>query len=114
MRDRLVLRFEQGEKPQQKYERFLRLPRPIREEVLKLAVRRNVERSAAVEFQLLLDGVSKDVIPEAVHLADVLDTNSFETSIDDPQGPAGIFLTASRLNHSCVPNADYFCWDETG
>ena len=113
MRDQLVLRFEQGEKPQQKYRRFSRLPRPIQEEILKLAVLRDVERSTAVGLELLLDGVREDVIPKVLHLEDVLNTNAFGTVIDDQQTPAGVFLTASRLNHSCVPNADHFCGNES-
>ncbi|KAL9126250.1 MAG: hypothetical protein Q9217_004663, partial [Psora testacea] len=113
IRDQLVLRYEQGEKPQQKYRRFLRLPTPIQEEVLKLAVLQDVKRSMAAGLKLLLDGVSKDVIAKVMHLEDVLSTNAFEIVVDDPQTPAGLFLTASRLNHSCVPNADRFCGNES-
>lgn len=114
MRDRLVLRFEQGEKLQQIYRRFERLPRPIQEEVLKLAVLREVKRSAAVALNLLLEGVGEDVIPIMMHLENVLNTNAFENVVDDPQPPAQLFLTASRINHSCVPNAEQFCGDELG
>ena len=112
MRDRLVLRFKQGEKLQQIYRRFERLPRPIQDEVLKLAVLQDVERSTAVGIKLLLDGVGEDVIPKVMHLADVLSTNAFEIIIDHPQSPGGLFLTASHMNHSCVPNADRFYGDE--
>lgn len=114
MRDQLILRFEQGEEPQQIYRRFLRLPRLIQEEVLKLAARRDVERSMVVGHMLLLKGVRKDVIPKVMHLEDVLNTNAFDTVLDDPESPVGLFLTASRLNHSCLPNADHFCGDELG
>ena len=114
MRDRLVLRFEQGEMPQKNYRRFEKLPQPIQEEVLKLAVLQNVKRSMLVALILLHDGVKKDVKAEMMYLDDVLNTNAFETVIDDPQSPAGLFLNASRVNHSCVPNADHFCGDEPG
>ena len=114
MRDRLVLRFKHGEEPQQIYRRFLRLSRPIQEEVLKLAALRDVERSMALEHNLLLNGVKQDVIPEIIHLVDVLRTNAFATVISDPQPPGGLSLTASRMNHSCVPNADHFFGDELG
>ena len=114
MRDRLVLRFEQGEKLQQIYRRFERLSRPIQDEILKLAVLQGIERSTAVGIKLSLDGVGEDVIPKAMHLADVLRTNAFGIIIGHPQSPGGLFLTASRMNHSCVPNADQFCGDELG
>ena len=113
IRDRFVLRYEQGEKPQQTYRRFLRLPTPVQEEVLKLATLRHVKRSMAVGFNLLLDRVSGDVIAKIMHLEDVLSTNALKIVVDDPQTPAGLCLTASRLNHSCVPNADRFCGNES-
>ena len=114
MRDQLVLHFERGKEPQQEYDKFLRLSRLIQEEVLKLAVVRDVERSMAVGLKLMLEGVRGDVIPKVLHLQDILATNAFESVIDDPESPGGLFLTASRINHSCVPNADHFCGDELG
>ena len=114
MRDQLVLGVEQGQELQQIYRRFERLPRPIQEEVLKLAVVPNVERSMAVGHYLLIKGVRQDVIPKVLHLVDILNTNAFKGVIDDSQSRAELFLTASRINHSCVPNADHFFGDESG
>ncbi|KAL9101480.1 MAG: hypothetical protein Q9163_003251 [Psora crenata] len=113
MRDKVVLRYEEREKPQQRYHRFLRLPTPIQKEVLKLAVLRDIERATSVGLILLLDGVEEDVIAKIIHLEDVLSTNAFGIVVDDPRTPAGLCLTPSRLNHSCVPNAEHFCGNES-
>ena len=114
MRDRLVLRYDCREELQQIYRRFERLPRRIQEEVLKLAAVENVERATEMRYNLLREGVRQDVIPKMMHLEDILKTNAFATGIQDAQLPAGLFLTASRINHSCIPNADNFFGDESG
>jgi hypothetical protein len=57
--------------------------------------------------KLILDGERRGNIPKIMHLDAVLSSNAFSLSLDDPKSPAGLFLNASRLNHSCVPNADY-------
>jgi hypothetical protein len=54
MCDPLVLRYEKDEEPQQTYRRFLRLPPLIREEILKLAVRR--DSVAAIEVRVKISG----------------------------------------------------------
>lgn len=119
MRDRLVLRYDRREKLQQLYRRFERLPRPIQEEVVKLAKVRDVEKSMAVGHYLLSKGVRQDVIPRIMHLVDILKTNTFAmtnafaTDIEGSQLPAGLCLTASRINHSCVPNTDHFYGDKS-
>jgi hypothetical protein len=114
IRDRLVLRYETNEELQQTYRRYLRLPLPIREEIFKLSVRQDTERCAIVGIKLILDGERGDIILKIMHLDDVLSTNAFSLSPDDPKSPAGLFLNTSRLNHSCVPNADPFYDDKSG
>ena len=65
-------------------------------------------------LKLVLGGEPHDAIPKVMHLEDVLTTNAFDIFFDDPKAPAGLFLTMSRLNHSCVPNADHFYDDKSG
>ena len=113
MRDRLVLRYDQREDPQQIYRRSKRLPRPIQEEVLKLAVIWDVEFSMAVKYYLLSKGVRQDVIPKIMHLRNILKINAFRTGVEDSPLPGGLCLTASRINHSCVPNALDFYGNES-
>ena len=106
LRDRLVLRYYPREDPQQIYRRFERLRRPIKEEVLKLAVARDVEFSMAVEHYLLSKGVRQNVIPKIMHLRNILKIKAFRTRVEDSPLPGGLCLTASRINHSCLPNAE--------
>jgi hypothetical protein len=114
MRDRLVLRYETNEELQQTHRRYLRLLPPIREEILNLGVHQDIERCAAVGVKLILDGERRGIIPKIMHLDAVLSTNAFSLSPDDPKSPAGLFLNASRLNHSCVPNADHSYDNKSG
>jgi hypothetical protein len=114
MRDRLVLRYETNEELQQTHRRYLRLPPPIREEILNLGVHQDIERCVAVGVKLILDGERRGIIPKIMHLDAVLSTNAFSLSPDDPKSTAGLFLNASRLNHSCVPNADHSYDDKSG
>ena len=113
MRDRIVLRYDRREELQQIYHRVERLPRPILEEVLKLVAVRDVGRSMAVGHYLLSKGVRQDVIPRIMHLVDILKTNTFATHVEGSQLPAALCLTASRINHSCVPNTDHFHGDKS-
>jgi hypothetical protein len=113
MHDRLVLRYEINEELQQTYRRYLRLPPPIREEILKLYVRQDRERCVTMGIKLILDGERGGIIPKIMHLDDVLSTNAFNLTPDNPQSPAGLFLNASRLNHSCVLNVDHVYNDKS-
>ena len=54
-----------------------------------------------------------DIIPKVMHWDDILSTNAFNI-FNDLKSPAGLFLTASRLNHSCIPYADCYCDDKSG
>jgi hypothetical protein len=64
--------------------------------------------------KLILDGERRGIIPKIMHLDAVLSTNAFSLSPDDPKSPARLFLNASRVNHSCVPNADYSYNNKSG
>ena len=107
MRDPLVLPFEQSEHPQQIYQKFLKLLLPIREEILKLYVCKNLRRCIRTALLLLLLREDpEEIFLKVMHLQDVLDSNSIGLTPNNPKLPGGLFLTASRLNHLCVPNAD--------
>jgi hypothetical protein len=107
MRDPLVLRYEKDEEPQQTYHRFLKLLSPIQKDILELNVRQEEKRYITVLVKLILSGERPDTIPQVMLLDDILRSNALPI-FDDPKLRAGLFLTASRLNHSCIPNADHY------
>jgi len=114
MHDELLLRYEKEQPPQETYRTFLKLPSPIQEEVLKLSVRQDEERYLKLGLKLMLEREREDLIPKILLLEEVLSTNAFDIFIDELKSPGGLFLTASRINHSCVPNADHSYDDKSG
>jgi len=114
MRDELVLRYKKQQRPQQKYRTFLDLSSPIQDEVLKLSVRQNEKQRLTIGPKRILEGEREDLIRKVMHLENVLSTNAFDIFYDDPESPGGLFLRASRINHSCVPNADHSYDDKSG
>ncbi|KXX77141.1 SET domain-containing protein 5 [Madurella mycetomatis] len=108
IRDPLIFQYDQGEEPWQRYRRFLKLPTATQRAILELAVQRNTEQCMAVGMSVILSGKDRDSIPNIMHLEDVIATNGLGLVVD-ADSPGGLFLSASRINHSCVPNADHTC-----
>lgn len=124
MRDPVVFRYEEGEGLVERYRRFTMLPGTTQEDVLKLAVQQDPKKCFAVGLAVAastggkgLDGIlinlikHKDIIPRIMHLEDVIATNGFGLHAD-AESPGGLFLNASRINHSCVGNADQASHDD--
>ena len=93
---------QKDECPFQVCQRFMQLSAPMREELLKLSVQPN--KSKRMALKLILDNVSLELASRIMRLEDTLSTNAFNIDYNNP-AYYGLFLTASRLNHSCVPNA---------
>ncbi|KLU91958.1 hypothetical protein MAPG_10907 [Magnaporthiopsis poae ATCC 64411] len=113
MRDPLVFRYDEGEDYAQRYRRFTLLPGATQRDILGLAVGQNKEHLEAVAYSVLSSGKGADSVVEILHLEDVITTNGFGIHADS-DSPGGLFLNASRINHSCVPNADQASFDDDG
>ncbi|XP_042235023.1 SET domain-containing protein SmydA-8-like [Homarus americanus] len=73
-----------------------------KDERKKMQIGRFVEHIAAVMHTHL----GLDLKSEAIHhLCGVLDTNAFEVTLDNIRRGRAIFVAASMMNHSCIPNA---------
>ncbi|KAJ2893372.1 SET domain-containing protein 5 [Zalerion maritima] len=109
MRDRLAFRIFPDEDDSERYRRFSNLSATAREDILKLSVHGHF----GLHMSSLKGLVSSEVPPELVfkmmQLNDILITNGFGLIMNEMDGPAGLFLNASRINHSCVSNADVTC-----
>lgn len=57
----------------------------------------------------ILQGVNKILPPcsqaQIAKVVSIFETNGFKMETSTESGMSGIFLTASKLNHSCTPNA---------
>ncbi|EJT69637.1 hypothetical protein GGTG_12521 [Gaeumannomyces tritici R3-111a-1] len=67
----------------------------------------------AVAFSVLSSGKGVDSLAEIMHLEDIITTNGFGIHADTGS-PGGLFPNASRINHSCIPNADQASFDNDG
>ena len=127
MKDPLVLRYKRSEKPQDIHSRFQALPPSTQDEIFKLHVLQNEKSLFSPAAQMILEELTQSTEPEislnrkqhslmakALHLYDILATNAFELLPYESPSPAGLFLNASRLNHSCVPNADHYFTSSSG
>ena len=56
-------------------------------------------------IDLLSHFVRREIFSEMVHLVKVLRSNTSNLLLNSPRSPGGLLLVASRINHSCVPNA---------
>lgn len=74
-----------------------------KERRLKLPIGRFVDEHIVKKFKTRL---GLDVDPEVIrHLCGVLDTNAFEVGLENGSRGRAVFVKASLLNHSCLPNA---------
>ena len=123
MNDPLIFRFSMREKDEHVYHRFTQRPPSVQSAILALSVSQNPNKLSGPAGKKIIEehiqaqashqttGVisaledKNRIMLEIFHVYDILATNAFE--------PAGLFLTASRLNHSCVPNADHYFDAET-
>ncbi|KAH6623770.1 hypothetical protein F5144DRAFT_595880 [Chaetomium tenue] len=133
MRDPLVFRYEEGENLVERYRRFTMLPDTTQQDILKLAVQEDFKRGVAIALAVkgsmggkVVDGIvtnikrireeseyEDSIIPRIMHLENVIATNAFGLHVD-AASPGGLFVNASRLNHSCIPNADQAFDDNVG
>ncbi|KAH6847124.1 hypothetical protein B0I37DRAFT_430410 [Chaetomium sp. MPI-CAGE-AT-0009] len=107
MRDPLVFRCELVEDPMQRYRRFTMLPGSTQRDILRLAVRQDVEEHLAVADKLRVASSEKvvDLDTKIRHLEDIIHLNSCGIYYND-LSVVGLFLNVARINHSCIPNAD--------
>lgn len=133
MRDPLVFRYEEDENLVERYRRFTMLPNTMQQDILKLAVQKDIKQCVAVILAVKcsmggkgVDGIVTNIkrireqreyedlpIPRIMHLEDVIATNAMSLYADTTS-PGGLFLNASRINHSCLPNADQAIDDDAG
>lgn len=74
-----------------------------KEQRMKLPIGRFIEEHI---IGTLRSRLGLEVTPETIHhLCGVLDTNAFEVSLEDGHRGRAIFILASMMNHSCLPNA---------
>ena len=85
------------------YRRFLNLTPSTQQEVWKLQMHQDRTRRTVLAAQ------DKDNLVQQTRLKAILDCSGVGLGDGARGGPAGLFLRGSRINHSCVPNAEgYF------
>lgn len=103
MLDPLILKYNADEGLEQVYRRFSNLTPSTQQEVWKLQMHQDRTRHTVLAAQV------KDNLVQQIRLKAILDCNGVSLGDGAPGGPAGLFLRGSRINHSCVPNAEgYF------
>ena len=105
MIDPLVLRYKEDEMLLQVFRRFLKLAPARQEEVLKLHVHQDGLRNTVTAARSIMREEHSDLASKQLKLKDILDCNACSFGVAEP-GYMGLFLHTSRLNHSCVPNAE--------
>ncbi|EAQ83113.1 hypothetical protein CHGG_10931 [Chaetomium globosum CBS 148.51] len=118
MRDPLVFRAERGEELADLHHKFTMLPTATRQKILELSVGSGVHDFSAVIKELTAqqggDEDCEKALIELFRLEDIIAENAFNAvphNIDSAS--VLLYLNASRLNHSCIPNADPASKDDT-
>jgi hypothetical protein len=57
---------------------------------------------------MISNGEDLEFLPGIMHLEDVIATNGLGLEVDS-DSLGWLFLNASRINHSCLPNAEHTC-----
>ena len=107
MHDQFVLKQDRHEDFNEVFRTFTNLSPSIRKEILtfhgKLDEGEYQRRIRARTF----NDEEMALLRQILHLKAVVDINSFSSSVENEE-LAGLCVVATRINHSCVPNASYY------
>ena len=109
MRDPLIISYN-GEKegPQTIYSRFRQLSPSIQRKISNFALNPvHLESFTEFKTEMIQARLDEDLATEIVRIRAILATNNFALNAEGKNSLSGVFLNASRFNHSCVPNTDY-------
>ena len=108
MRDPLSFWAESEEGPVPIYRRFSQLSPALQHQISKLTFSPAlIEKMAPYKAALIKNGLDEDVATKVIDIYGIISNNIFELKVEGKKLGDGLFLNASRFNHSCVPNTTY-------